>query len=217
MNLGTQIRETVNNFRETFPDALNQLVEQGAGEISAMDIVENALKLGNLAPNFSLSDRHNKSFTQTNLLQQGPLVITFYRGAWCPYCNLQLAAYNSILNEIRSLGANLVAVTPERPDAVEAFLACDVPQEAKNSVIKDPDFPVLQDFNNQLARQYGLVFELPDAHKKRFELNLDIEKLNGESRYSLPDPATYIIDQTGVIRWAFVPNNYRKRAEPAEL
>lgn len=218
MTLNKQIRDTVQLFRDSLPPELGALIEQGAGEISALDIIENALKGGDSAPNFSLSTYKGESRSLSDYLNQGPLVLTFYRGAWCPYCNLQLAAYNTRLDEIKATGATLIAVTPEQPDGFNAFLESEVPQEAKDSIITDPDFDVLHDKSNQLAKKFGLVFELPQAHKKLFELmKFDIEKATGDNSYTFPDPATYIIGNDGIIQWAFIPNNYRKRAEPEEI
>ena len=136
----------------------------------------------------------------------------------CPYCNLQLAAYNNQLDEIQATGATLVAITPEKAEGLEAFKESNAPHEAKESIIQDPAFPVLHDAQNTLAKQFGLMFKLPDTHIKLLEMfNLNVEKAYGDSSYAFPDPATYIIGKDGVIKWAFVPNNYRKRAEAEEI
>ncbi|VAW95574.1 AhpC/Tsa family protein GSU0066 [hydrothermal vent metagenome] len=218
MTLNEQIRDTIQQFRDTLPPELAALIEQGAGEISALEIVENALRVGDSAPDFALATYNGESRTLESYLAQGPLVLTFYRGAWCPYCNLQLAAYNARLDEIRETGANLVAITPEQAEGADVFLDSDAPPSAKDSIVRAPNFDVLHDNANQLARKYGLVFTLPQAHAKLFELmNFEIEKATGDSSYTFPDPATYIIDVDGIIYWAFVPNNYRKRAEPDEI
>lgn len=218
MTLNKQIRSTIQLFRQTLPPDLSSLIEQGAGEISALDIIENALKAGDRAPDFALKTHKGKSRSLSDYLKQGPLVLTFYRGAWCPYCNLQLAAYRSRLADIKASGATLVAVTPEQAEGAAVFLESEAPQDAKDSIVTNLDFDVLHDKNNQLARKYGLSFELPEAHKKLFELmKFDIEKATGDNSYAFPDPATYIIATDGTIQWAFVPNNYRKRAEPDEI
>lgn len=215
MSLNQQIQETIQLFRSSFPAEFNALIEQGAGEISALEIVENALKAGDKAPDFSLQDRHGNTRTLAEYLDKGPLVVTFYRGAWCPYCNLQLAAYNKRLKDIQASGATLVAITPETPEGPQAFIDSQAPEEAKASILKDPEFDVLHDAGNALSREYGLAFELPDAHKQLFAMmDMDIEKANGDDSYAFSDPATYIIGTDGTIRWAFIPNNYRKRAEP---
>ncbi len=218
MNLNAQIRQTMQTLRETLPLELSAMIEQGAGEISALEIVERAKKTGDDAPDFTLKNQKGEERTLSDYLIHGNVVLTFYRGNWCPYCNLQLAAYNARLDEIKAVGGCLVAVSPETPQAQEALLASDLPTEAKDTVIKNQDFDVLQDTDNVLAKQFGLVFELPDAHKKLLEvLKFDVEKANGNDSYAFPDPATYIIGKDGKIAWAFVPNNYRKRAEADDI
>lgn len=212
--LNAQIRGVVNQLRKDFPAELNQLIEQGAGEISVMDIVERAIKVGEYAPDFSLTNRDGSTVSLSEKLQQGPVVLTFYRGIWCPFCNLQLAEYNKRLDEITATGASLVAITPEAPGGLDAFLNSDVPQSAKDTVIQSVEFDVLHDPKSAVAEKYGVVFTLPEAHQNLLKLmNLDIEKANGDDSFAFPDPATFIISQKGEIVWSYVPNNYRKRAE----
>ena len=218
MSLNKSIRETIQLFRDNFPPELVSLIEQGAGEISALEIVEKALTVGDVAPAFSLLGRDGQSHTLAAYLAKGPVVLTFYRGVWCPYCNLQLAAYNQSLAGIEAAGGTLVAVTPERPDGFQALLDSNAPDEMKASMVDNVDFDVLYDDDSQLGEKYGLVFELPDAHKKLFEvMNLDVERATGSDSFTFSDPATYIIGVDGFIKWAFVPNNYRKRAEPGVI
>ncbi|BDV38362.1 redoxin domain-containing protein [Methylocystis bryophila] len=115
MSLNAQIQDLVKAFRTSFSPELNALVERGAGEISAMPIVENALKAGDKAPEFSLLNHHGEPRSLIDYLKTGPLVLTFYRGLWRPYCNLQLNAYNKGYADIKALGANLVAISSEGP------------------------------------------------------------------------------------------------------
>ncbi len=215
LSLNGQIQNLIHNFRETLPPELTAILEQGAGEISAMPIVENALNIGEKAPAFTLKNYNGDVRNLHDYLSKGPLVLTFYRGLWCPYCNLQLAAYNARLNDIKALGANLVAVSPEGVEGLDVVQNSNMPQEAKDTVVSAPDFDVLHDAGSTLAKQYGLTFTLPEAHKKLLAMmNVDLEKANGDDAYSFADPATYIIGRDGMIKWAFIPNNYRKRAEP---
>ena len=212
--LNSQIREAIQQFRTAFPPEVSALIEQGAGEISALDIVENALGPGDRVPAFDLSTHNGERRSLDGLLSRGPLVLTFYRGVWCPYCNLQLKAYEGRLSEIRARGAELVAVTPEQPGAFDILKDGGAPPEVLSGVVETVSFDVLHDPENQLARQFGLVFTLPDAHRQILEMiNVDVERLNGDGSFAFPDPATYVIRPDGTIAWAFVPNNYRKRAE----
>lgn len=214
MSLNTQIQDLIQTFRKTLPPELNALVETGAGEISSLPIVEHALKAGDKAPAFSLHNYDGDTRSLADYLKDGPLVLTFYRGLWCPYCNLHLAAYNARLSEIKALGANLVAISSEGPDGAVAVQESNLPQETKDTIISAPAFDVLHDANTSVAKSFGVAFTLPESHRKLLEaFKVNVEKANGDNTYAFADPATYVIRQDGVIAWAYVPNNYRKRAE----
>lgn len=218
MSLNSEIQDLVKAFRTSFSPELNALVEQGAGEISAMPIVENALKAGDKAPDFTLKNYSGELRSLDGYLKAGPLVLTFYRGLWCPYCNLQLNAYNKGYSDIKALGANLVAISSEGPDGAEAIKDSNLPQETKDTIISAPDFDVLHDASTTVAKQFGVAFVLPETHQEILHLfKVNIEKANGDNTYAFADPATYIIGQDGIIAWAYIPNNYRKRAEVAEI
>lgn len=212
--LNQKIRETIQAFRTSLPPELSALIEQGAGEISALDIVERALRPGDRAPDFELGDRTGRRHRLADYLAKGPLVVTFYRGVWCPFCNLQLKAYEERLDEITALGAGVVALTPEEPGAYDIMESAGAPAEVLGMAVRSVRFDVLQDRGSAVARRFGLVFELPESHRKLLSmLNIDIEAVNGDAGFTFPDPATYIVRSDGTIAWAFVPNNYRKRAE----
>ena len=212
--LNQKIRETIQAFRTSLPSELSALIEQGAGEISALDIVEKALRPGDRAPEFELQDRTGTTHRLADYLATGPLVVTFYRGVWCPFCNLQLKAYEERLDEITALGARVVALTPEEPGAYDIMEKAGAPAEVLGMAVRSVRFDVLQDRGNAVARRFGLVFELPESHRRLLSmLNIDLEAVNGDASFTFPDPATYVVRPDGTIAWAFVPNNYRKRAE----
>lgn len=214
MSLNSEIQNLISTFRNTLPPELSGLIEQGAGEISALPIIENALKEGDMAPDFSLKNYNGMTRSLDDYLKIGPLVLTFYRGLWCPYCNLQLAAYNARYSEIKALGASLVAISSEGPQGYDVLKESNLPKEAIDTVTRAPDFDVLHDVNTEIARKFNLAFTLPESHRQLLAaFNMDVEKANGDNTYAFADPATYIIGQDGIIKWAFVPNNYRKRAE----
>jgi len=216
--LNHKIRDTIQMFRETLPEDVGALLEQGAGEISALAIVEKALKEGDKTPAFSLRKYGGGTGALYDYLEDGPLVLSFYRGIWCPYCNLQLKEYEDRLAEITALGANLVAITPERPGALETLASSEAPQEVIDGAISSVSFDILHDEDNQLARQFGLVFELPDSHRAVLkQIGVDLLALTGNEDFAFADPATYVIAPDGTIFWAFVPNNYRKRAEVNDI
>lgn len=218
MSLNGEIQTLIQTFRSVFPPDLNMLVELGAGEISALPIIENALKAGDKAPDFTLKNYDGAARSLAGYLAAGPLVLTFYRGLWCPYCNLQLAAYNARYDEIKALGANLVAISSEGPDGAAAIEGSNLPQETKDTIVSAPAFDVLHDASTGVAKKFGVAFTLPESHRKILEMfKIDVEKANGDNTYAFADPATYIIGQDGMIAWAYIPNNYRKRAEPEAI
>lgn len=169
---------------------------------------KNALKVGEKAPNFELPNAEGKLVSLKSLLEKGPLVITFYRGDWCPYCNLQLRALQAKLSEIQELGATLVAISPQVPNG-----------SLTKSEINEMDFIVLSDQNAKVASKYGVAWEVPEfmAEHMRVDRNLDLEKINNGNGSILPIPATFILSKNGVVAWNYVNVDYRTRSEPNEI
>ena len=167
---------------------------------------EKALKVGEKAPMFELTNSVNKNVSLEKLLKKGPIVLVWYRGGWCPYCNLALNNLQEALPQIKKLKAQLVAITPEVPDS--SFTT-----KERNNL----KFEVLSDINNQVGRKYGLVYKLSPDVEKMYESKIGLSKYNGNKSAELPMPATYIIDKEGVIRYAFVDADYKKRADPNEV
>jgi peroxiredoxin len=162
---------------------------------------------GDVAPPFALPDVHGTLQSLPSLLETGPVVLAFYRGQWCPYCDLQLRAYQEQLPRMRELGATLVAISPQTPDA--SLSTADKLNLA---------FPVLADTGNAIARSYGLVFTLSptmDALQRGF--GVELARINGDTSNELPVPGTFVIGQDGRIAFAYVEPDFRKRVEPAEL
>jgi peroxiredoxin len=139
------------------------------------------------------------------LLETGPVVVTFYRGGWCPYCNIELRGLQRALPEIKQLGASLIAISPQLPDN-------SLSTEEKNSLT----FPVLSDIGNVIARRFGIAFRLPDELLKTYEdFNHGLEKKNGkEGALELPMPATFLLGKDGTALLAFVDEDYTKRLDP---
>jgi peroxiredoxin len=168
--------------------------------------IDGALKVGQPAPQFALPDALGREVSLKTLLTKGPVVLSFYRGEWCPFCNLELRSLQQVLPKMEELGATLIAISPEKPD--HGFSMAE-----KNKLT----FPVLSDFGNTVARQFGIVFQIGEELKE-FSKNVfknDIAVRNGENSYELPVPATYIVDRAGIIRFAHVDVDYMLgRAEP---
>jgi peroxiredoxin len=166
------------------------------------------LKVGDKAPLFDLPNAINKNVSLHDLLNKGLVVLTFYRGTWCPFCNLALNAYQRILPHIKSLGANLVAISPQKPD-----YSLDMKQ--KNSL----EFEVLSDVGNIVAKKYTTVFEISkEARETAAKLGLDYSVFYENKELNIPVPALFIIDKNGTIVFAKSEGgDYRIRVEPAEI
>lgn len=168
---------------------------------------ERAVHQGQAAPDFTLPDAKGRPVHLADLLKKGPVALTFYRGGWCPYCNRQLKSYQDHLAEIHALGAKLVAISPQLPDAT-------VSTEEKDALA----FPVLSDAGNRVARTYGLVFRVPDEVIPIYrKFGVDLEASNGDRSHELPMPGTYIIGQDGIIRLSYVQADYSRRLPVEDL
>lgn len=167
-----------------------------------------ALKMGQKAILFELPNQEGKTVSLDSLLINGPVVLTFYRGDWCPYCNLQLRALQARLDEMQALGASLVAISPQVPD-----------ESLTKSEISQMNFTVLSDQNASVASQYGVAWEVPEflLSHMRVDRNLDLAKINNGNAHVLPIPATFILDKNGIIVWTYVNVDYRTRSEPQEI
>ena len=186
------------------------VLEQMAAATATLEhsgIVDRSLRAGDTAPDFTLPNHDGTPRSLRALLAEKVVVLNFYRGGWCPYCNLELRALQSALPALRAAGAELVAVSPELPDR-----AADT--QARHSL----EFDVLSDVGNRVAEQFGLVFELPEALRPIYrDLGIDLPAYNGDDRFRLPVPASYVIGRDGVIRHDFVNADYTRRLEPDAL
>lgn len=182
-------------------------VMQQAAESLAKTLPDPGLKLGETAPDFMLPDPSGKKVSLASLLKQGPVVLVFYRGAWCPYCNMHLHALNESLPEFSRHGAQLVAITPQMPDKSAAQF-------------KKDGFPflVLSDLDSRVMQAYRLYYEMdPELVKVYKKLGLNVEDFNGPGRNVLPVPGTFVLDQKGVVRARHAETDYTQRMEPTEI
>jgi peroxiredoxin len=179
--------------------SIQRMVNNGIGSA--------ALGEGRFFPRFSLPNATADAISSEDLVAQGPLVVCFYRGGWCPYCTLELRAYQEVLPEIRALGADFIAISPQLPDEALAMAA-------KANL----GFEVLSDTGNSMAEHLGLMVELSPAVADVYRsLGHDLERINGNSRWTLPIPATYIIDADHRVQLAFVNPDYAVRLEPSRV
>jgi peroxiredoxin len=184
---------------ETMHRATNALIASGAAG--------RALKAGDQAPAFLLNDPEGHQVSSADLLAEGPLVLSFYRGVWCPYCNMELQALQAALPQIRALGASLAAISPQAP------------VNSRKSVRQNAlDFPILSDPRNDIAAAFGLRFALPDYLVELYQgLKNNLPAFNGDPSWTLPMPARYVIAPDGTIVYAEVNPDYTRRPEPEDM
>lgn len=167
-----------------------------------------ALGVGQQAPDFTLHDLSGQLVILSEEISRGPVVLTFYRGSWCPYCDLQLRAYSRMIPDLTRFGARLIAISPQRPEA-------EVQNAGEHRAL---GFPILFDLANEVARRYGLIYSIDAPMRAVFDsFGLDLAAVNGVERWELPVPATYIVARDGRIRWSHVEADYRLLAEPGEI
>jgi len=202
--LSDEIQAFQDKFIPTIPeDTLNLLMSELQGLITT-GLAEDSLSKGKNFPSFELPNANNKALGLDALLTDGPLVISFYRGAWCPYCNLELNALQQRMPDINAAGGRLIAISPQVPD-----------KSADQVTSSQLTFEVLSDVGNKLAKQCGLVFTLPESLRPIYaEWQLDIPGHNADDSFELPMPATYIIGTDGLVHYAFVDMDYTNRLEP---
>lgn len=207
MTLNAELRAFYEARQQQIPAEVREIMQRAGTELAASGQADRALTAGAHAPRFTLPSVTGETVTLDQLFAQGPVVLTFYRGAWCPYCNIALRSLQEHHAAITDRGAQLVAVSPQIPD--ESLSLAE-----KHAL----DFTVLSDVGSDAAKAYGLAFDLPDDLAAVYDkLGFDLHRVNGGHPRTLPLPATYVIDQTGTVRWAFADTDYTKRAEPAHI
>ncbi|MGH9508604.1 MAG: peroxiredoxin-like family protein [Terriglobales bacterium] len=181
--------------------------DRATAELQASGLAGHILPVGAVAPPFELPDRNGKPVSSADLLSRGRLVISFFRGRWCPYCIAELEALESALPRIREAGASLVAISPQTVRQTD-FLV----DQHKFT------FPVLSDAGNRVARAFGLVYGVPgylrELYRKSF-INLPLA--NGDQSWELPLPATYMLERDGTVLYAFAHGDITRRAEPEDV
>lgn len=207
MSLTEQLQALYQASRGKRPAEVLAIMDDAAKRLAESGQADRAVNVGVQAPRFALPNVAGETVSADDLLAGGPVVLSFYRGAWCPYCNLELRALQEHVDEFAALGARLVAISPQIPD------------ETLSVTQKDQlTFDVLSDLGSEVAGRYGLAFDLPDELTALYDQwGFDLARVNGGYGRTLPLPATYVLDREGVIQWAFVNSDYTQRAEPAEI
>ncbi|WP_214484362.1 peroxiredoxin-like family protein [Bacillus sp. SM2101] len=169
--------------------------------------IANGLAVGDKARDFTLTNANGNQVNLYEELTKGPIILTFYRGSWCPYCNRQLRAYEEILPDIKNIGGSLIAISPQTPDNSLTI-------KEKN----DLSYEVVSDLKGLTAAKYNVLFDVPPEVKEVYDkFGLDISEYNGGGNWLIPVPSTFMIDETSRIRFSYVNPNYMQRLEPEDL
>lgn len=207
MTLTEQLSAYATQSASRLPFEAQTIMKDAIKELEYAGLGKKARKKGQELPHISLPNAQGDVIHIQEILKTNKVVIAFYRGGWCPYCNLELKALQEKLPEIEAKGAKLIAITPESPDQ-------SLTTKEKNEL----RFEILTDANNEVARSLGLVYKLPTNLVNLYKtFGIDLEKSQGVASNELPIAATYIVDQNGIITYDFIEEDYKLRAEPSQI
>jgi len=207
MSLSTQLSTVYDNFQKNAPAQFTQSLNSANSDFEATFKPQSTIKVGEKLPTFVLSDALGKQVASDELLKKGPLLISFYRGSWCPFCSLELRALQVNADKFQAKGVTLVAISPELPDT-------SLSTAEKNELT----FPVLSDVGNKFARELGIIFPMPDTVRPTFKaLGHDLVARNGDDSFEVPVPATLLVDGEGIVRNAYINPHYWERVEPSTV
>ncbi len=207
MNLSKSLANRKAVSAKKVPAEKWEIMVRSTNELKAQSLGSKAVKTGDVLPVFNLPDVNGDTFS-SETLNTDFSVISFYRGGWCPYCNMELAALQHILPELKALNTSLIAISPEQPDH-------SLTTSEKNELA----YPVLSDIDNTYAKSLGLVFQMPEDLRTLYaeSFKIDVPKHNGNDDYELPMPATYVINKNREIIHSFIPEDYTERLDPEAI
>ena len=207
-----QLEQTLAALRDKFakiiPDGASAIMESHIESLRKNGAVDQILKPGTKAPAFMLKNQRGEDISSVDLIKHGPLVVSFTRGSWCPFCAAEVRALNEVYEQFRQAGIELVVLSPQSPDSTQ-----------KQATAEKLKFNLLVDKDNEIGKAFGLVYTFPEDLKNVYRnvFKLDIQALNEASGWQLPIPARFVIDGSGVIRDAKADPYYRYRPEPSEV
>lgn len=205
-NLTEQLEAATQQFKANSPIEAQIKLSQMIEDLQKSGIASGK-QPGEKAADFKLTNALGRDIILFEELAKGPVVLVFYRGGWCPFCNMQLKAYQQILPEIQAIGAQLIAISPQKPDHSLSL------QEKEGL-----GFQVLSDPNGLVTAKYNLLFDVPPGVRKVMEgIGLDLAEYNNTSKWILPVPATFMIDESAIIRSSYVNPNFMQRQSPEDI
>ncbi|MDX2360820.1 MAG: peroxiredoxin-like family protein [Crocinitomicaceae bacterium] len=208
MNFQERLKKKIASFEENATPRFLKIVHDDIKRLELSGQVNSVLKSGDKMPGFELSDQNGTVLSTSDLLKDGPLVVTFYRGFWCAFCNVDLANLNHYVPEIESLGAKMITLSPEKTDYSKKIIA----RQKLN-------FNVLFDEGNKVAEKFGLKHYIGEDLKELYlsAFNVNLKQYHGNDEWALPMPSRFLIDQNGIIKYAESKADYRQRPDPDDL
>ena len=207
MELTQALKKYADESVQRHPGVAQDIMHKAVADLKKTAILDKAYKAGDSLPDISLPNAKGEKVRLYDLLKSQRAVLTFYRGGWCPYCNLELKAFQKALPAFSAKSVQLIAISPELPD-----------HTATTSEKNEISFHVLSDVNNDLAKKMNLLYELPKELVDLYlKFGINLETSQGNTANSLPLAATYIIEQDGKISYAFLEEDYKLRADPEEV
>lgn len=210
------LQERLDAFRADFeagkppynaPPQISEIMHRATDELIATGQAGRARKAGDRFPEFTLTDSEGQLVRSRDVLMKGPLVVSFYRGVWCPYCNMELQALEEALPQIRARGATLVVISPQT-----------APNSRKSQRQNKLSFPILTDTKSELAQALGIRFALPDYLVELYKsFGNDLPLINDNPAWVLPMPSRYVVGIDGIIAYSEVNPDYTQRPDPSEL
>lgn len=193
-------------FRNMMPASVTDTIDASIASLQDYD-KSNIIRVGEKLPAFQLKNATGKEVESTSLLSKGPLVIVFYRGEWCPYCNFAIAGYQKLLPEFKARGVTVVGITPELPNGL-------LTMAEKHNL----EFEILTDYRNEYARKLNIIYKQPDSMRTAFEqMKIPVWDKNDDDSLELPIPTTLLVDQKGVVQNLQADPDFLKRVEPSTV
>ncbi|KAI8626947.1 AhpC-TSA-domain-containing protein [Xylariaceae sp. FL1651] len=202
MSLTEQLNQLTERL-SSFPEAMRKQLGDGHTKFMSTFDPSKTIQVGDKIPEFRMTDATGKEVTSESLLAKGPLLITFYRGEWCPFCNVAVGFLQKHLGDFQARGVTLVAISPELPNN-------NMTMTEKHEL----KFPVLTDLHNTFAKKLGIVYDQSSAKDLHASLGIDLNERNGEATWEVPIPTTLLIDGNGIVRNAEIEPDYKKRLDP---